>query len=721
MDAFRPKMRQNCRVTSTALFFAALAASAAAQEPITFSEHIAPIVYERCAPCHRPGGPAPFSLVSYDDVRQRATLVAQATRSRYMPPWKPDAPTGTFAGERRLTAGEIDLFDRWAKAGMPEGDRAALPPAPHWTDWQLGTPDLVVTLPEYTLRPDGLDVFRNFVVAIPGRGTRYVRGLEFHPGSPAVHHANIRVDYTATGERMDAADPGPGYEGVIPRTADYPDGHFLGWTPGQVSPIAPKGLAWRLEEHGRFVVQLHMRPTGKPERVRPAIGLFLTGDAPTQLPVMLRLGRQNIDIPAGEAHYLSIDEYTVPVDVQVNALQPHSHYRATSVRASATLPDGATRSLISIPQWDFGWQDVYRLVSPFWLPAGTSIRTEYVFDNSAANRRNPETPPQRARWGFRSSDEMADVWIQVMTRSDADRRRLERDFRPKAAAEEAVGYEMQLAVAPNDVAVHDDAALLYLELGKPGAALAHFEAAARLRPGSASAAYNVGTAHEAAGRLTDAADQYQRAIVLDSSFAPARVNLGTVRLMQGRTGDALALFAEAVRLQPDNADARNNLGRLLFAQGKADEAIDHLRAALRAQPSHVAAHFNLATALLQARNDARGAVEHFREAIRLRPDWPPAPLALAWVLSIHPDGGIRKPAEAIELARTAVDLSNRDPSSLDALAAALASAGRFDEAVSAASEAAATARTTGATQQLVDIERRLALYRARRPYIEELR
>jgi cytochrome c-type biogenesis protein CcmH/NrfG len=160
---------------------------------------------------------------------------------------------------------------------------------------------------------------------------------------------------------------------------------------------------------------------------------------------------------------------------------------------------------------------------------------------------------------------------------------------------------------------------------------------------------------------------------------------------------------------------------LLFAQGKSDEAIDHLRAAIRAQPSHVAAHFNLATALLQGRNDARGAIDQFREAIRLRPDWPTAHIALAWVLSSHPDGGIRNPRDAIELARTAADLSRRDPSSLDALAAALAAAGRFDEAVDAASEAASSARKAGATQQLAAIEERLALYRRRQAYVEQIK
>ena len=717
--------------TAVLALLALSATVASAQERVTFNEHVAPILYEHCVVCHRPAGQGPFSLMTYDEVRRRATLVAHATASRYMPPWKPDAPPGTFVGERRLADAEVALFERWATTGALEGDPSTAPAPPVWTSgWQLGMPDAVITLPEYTLRPEGLDVFRNFVVPIPATTVRYVRGLEFQPGSGAVHHANIRVDYTSVGERLDEADPGPGYEGLIPRTAEYPEGHFLGWAPGQVAPLSPPEIAWRLEPGARFVVQLHMRPTGKPESIRPAIALYFTStrssgeqtaEGAPRSPVMLRLGRQNIDIPAGESRYRSVDEYTLPVDVQVHALQPHSHYRARNVRASATLPDGATRSLIVIPEWDFGWQDVYRLAAPFWLPAGTRIRTEYVFDNSAANRRNPENPPKRARWGFKSSDEMGDVWIQVMTRTEADRVKLVRDFRPKDAAEEAIGYEMQIAAAPDNPALHDDAALLYLELGRPEQALQHFESSARLQPGSAAAVYNIGTAHEAAGRLSEASARYEQALKLDPSYAAPRVNLGTIRLMQGRPADALALFTEAARLQPDNADARNNLGRLLFGQGRHDEAIGHLRAAIRAQPTHVGAHFNLATALLQAGNDAHGAIEEFREALRLRPDWPTAQIALAWVLSSHPDAEIRKPQEAIDLARRAVELTSRDPSALDAVAAALAAAGRFDEAVTAAAEAATRARRAGATQQLAAIEHRLALYRTRRPYVEQLR
>ena len=723
------------RVTAGALVGASLAVVTAAvgtaQRPaprvppssaVTFAQDIAPIIYANCAPCHRPDGAAPFSLVTYEDVRGRATLIAGVTKARAMPPWKPEAPPGTFIGERRLTDAQIARLDQWARAGAPEGNAAAMPPAPRWIPgWQLGEPDLVIPLPEYTLPADGLDAFRNFVVPIPGSMRRYVRGLEFRPASAAIHHANIRIDYTQSSRRLDEGDPAPGYSGIILHSADYPDGHFLGWTPGQVPPVSPKGLAWRLDPGGDFVVQLHMRTTGKTEVLQPMIGLFFTDDPPDLLPVMLRLGRQNIDIPDGEPAYRSADDYLLPVDVQIHALQPHSHSRATRVRAWAALPNGTTRSLISIPKWDFKWQDVYRLAAPVWLPAGTRIHTEYVFDNSAGNPRNPESPPKRARWGFKSSDEMADVWIQVMTHTDTERQRLVREFRSKASTESAVGYEMQIAVDPDNAALHDDVALLYLELGRPEAAAPHFEATARLRPNSPAALHNLGTAREAAGRQADAVALYEAAIALDPTYAPARLNLGNIWLLQGRVADAISQYREALRVQPENADAHNNLGRLLFAQGQ-PEAVDHLREAIRLQPAHMAAHFNLATALLQRDGDATGAIAQFREAIRLSPDWTPSLIALSWVLSSHPDPAIRNPQEALQLATRAADLARRaDPAALDALAAAYASVGRFDAAMTTAVQAIDAATKVGAGEQVAQIQRRLALYRNRRPYIEDLR
>lgn len=284
---------------------------------VTFTRDVAPILFANCVTCHRPNGSAPFSLLDYDEARRRATQIARVTTDRVMPPWKPEPGLEPFVGERRLSDKDIERLRAWAETGTAEGDSALLPPAPVFaSNWQLGQPDLVIPMPEYTLRAEGLDVFRNFVVRVPFTEMRYVRGFEFRAGSTAIHHANIRIDRTPASRRLEEADPEPGYEGLILHSADYPDGFFLGWTPGQFAPLSPRGMSWRLVGGSDFVVQLHMRPTGKPERIQPQLGLFFTNEAPTSTPTMLRLGRQNIDIPAGASDYRSVDSYTLPVDVQ---------------------------------------------------------------------------------------------------------------------------------------------------------------------------------------------------------------------------------------------------------------------------------------------------------------------------------------------------------------------------------------------------------------------
>ena len=574
---------------------------------ITFNRDVAPILWTRCATCHHPDGPAPFSLVTFADAKAHARQIAEVTRRRYMPPWKPDAESGPFVGERRLSDREIDQLSRWVDEGAAEGDGAdrRTPPAFHG-GWQLGVPDLIVTLADYALRADGGDVFRNFVAAIPVDGTRYVRGLEFLPGSRAVHHANIRIDRTSASRELDEADPEPGYEGVVLKSADYPDGHFLGWTPGQMAPLAPAGRGWQLNAGTDFVVQLHLRPTGRLERVQPKIGLYFTSDPPAPTPVMLRLGRQSLDIPAGEPSYLVTDSYVLPTDVDVEAIQPHAHYRAREVRARAAAPDGATRSLISISNWDFNWQDQYRFASPVPLPAGTRITTEYVFDNSDANARNPLHPAARVAWGWRSSDEMADVWLQVTTRSNADRERLAADIRRKMATEDAIGCEALIAREPAHVNLRNDAAVLYLELGRPDRALEHFEAVRRLQPESAAAHYNVGVALEALGRADDATRAYDAAVRHNPHHSAAHNNLGNMLLAAGRVPDARDHYQRAVAAGPDNAEAHNNLGGVLVALGEIDEAIRLLQRALQLRPVYAEAHFNLARAFAAAgrRDDA---------------------------------------------------------------------------------------------------------------------
>ena len=652
-------------------------------EPPTFTTDVAPIIFTKCAGCHHAGGDAPFGLTTYDEVRRRAALIASVTDNRYMPPWKPEPGFGDFLDTRRLDTAQIDILSRWAVAGAPEGPPGRLPALPRWSGgWQHGEPDLVLELPSYTVHAGGADVFRNFVVTVPGIGTHYVRGLQFRPRSRAVHHANIRVDRTLASRMLDLADSEAGYEGLILHSADYPSGHFLGWTPGQAPPPGGSDLAWRLDGGSDLVIQLHLRPTGKAEDIHPLVGLYFTDTAPATTPSIVRLGRQNLDIAAGASDFHVTDSFVLPVDSEVHAIQPHAHYRATQVRAWATLPDGTTRPLVRIDQWDLNWQDQYRYASPFWLPAGTIIASEYTFDNSGSNVRNPSQPPDRVTWGWRSSDEMADVWVQVLTRSEADRAVLQQHIDVKMLTEDAVGCEVLLQREPNHVPLRNDAALIYMRLGKPAQALPHFEAVTRLDPQSASAWYNEGVALEAVGSKADAANRYERALRLKPDYAAAHINLGGLMVGEGRLEAARRQYDLAIVAAPDNADAHANLAFVLAAGLNTDLALVELDHALQLDPERLP---------------------------RLTP--------FVWLLVAHRDEGARRAAPGRRLADRIVSATaRRNPDALDALAAAEAAVGAFDEAVTTATEALRLV-PGGETSPLgQDIRKRINLYREHRAF-----
>lgn len=656
----------------------ALLAAQAPSPPVTGD--IGPIIHSRCVPCHRAGGDAPFSLETIDDVRRRASMIVAVTKSRYMPPWKPVPGHGNFRGSRRLTDIEIATIEQWVSGGMKapvtfagaSGFRRMVP-----------EPDLILQLPSYTLRADGGDVFRNFVVPIPSTGIRFVRGLEFRPRSGAVHHANIRIDATAASRRLDDTDPLPGYEGVIARSADFPDGHFLGWTPGQLAPELDDDTAWRLQPGSDLVVQLHLRPTGATESIAPVVEIFFGDRAAAHTPTMIRLGRQDLDIPAGASGHPVSDSFVLPVAVEARAIQAHAHYRARSVDTYATLPDGSTTPLLRIDDWDVNWQDRYSYAKPVRLPAGTRLTATYIFDNSSSNPRNPDRPPLRTRWGWRTSDEMADVWIQVLTASDGDRSKLRAAITPKMLREDAIGAEVLLEREPDHVHLRNDAAQIYMALGQPAKALAHFEAVTRLQPNVAAAWYNEGTAFEALGRRDDARAKYAHAIELDPKYSVALNNSGALLLREGRIADARTLFERAVTADRLNADAHANLGLALIAGGDAD-----------------------------------GGLARVEQAIAIRPELLAGMAPHVWLLAAHADGSIRRPAAALRLAERIAAVSRDRAGALDLLAACQAATGAFDQAVQTAS-AALTAAPASSTDLGRAIRARLARYRNRQPFVLE--
>ena len=253
--------------------------SAASQASPTFTKDIAPILFERCVTCHRPGQHAvPFSLLTYADAKPRAKRIAEMTKLRRMPPWPPDQNDPGFVGERRLRDDEIETIQRWAATGVAEGRPADLPKAPFFPDgWLSGKPDLVVSPAKpYMLQPGPHDMFRNIVIRVPISSDKYVRIVEFDPGHAPVHHAIIRIDQTDGSRSRDGKDGQPGFDGMAALDVQNPDGHFIGWAPGRGPIVAPAALPWRLVRGSDLVVELHLLPGKTPVAIQPTIALYFS-------------------------------------------------------------------------------------------------------------------------------------------------------------------------------------------------------------------------------------------------------------------------------------------------------------------------------------------------------------------------------------------------------------------------------------------------------------
>ena len=697
---------------------------AAAQESVTYTEAIAPILFEHCVSCHRPGGIGPFTLLDYETAREHAAVMASATGRRAMPPWKPVAPPGAFRGERLLTDEQIDLIARWAAAGAPEGPPDARPDPPDIADgWQLGTPDLAVPLPEpYTLPAGTTDVYRTFVLPVPLDELRWVNAVEIRPGSSgAIHHATIRIDSTGRSRDLDAADPLPGYGGFMVETARFPAGHVLGWAPGKTPTAQPDSLSWPLPPGTDFVLQLHMIPGAAPVAVQPEVGLYFAESPATLRPVAVVLSSMTIDIPAGDAAHVVRDAYRLPVAVDLLAINPHAHYLGKEIHATATLPNGTERTLLRIDDWDFNWQDEYRYREAVHLPAGTRLEMRYVYDNSAANPRNPHDPPQPVRFGPRSTDEMAQVLLQVLTIHAGDEAVLTRNLRLREARDEILGYQALLRRDPTDHESRTGLAVRYLEVGQVEAAMEELREAIRLAPDFPDAHYNFAGALQVQGAVEEAIAAYRRAIEIEPGYGEAHNNLGALLETVGDRANAVSHYRLAIQFLPRLAAAHYNLATALLAGGQPGEAVVEAIAAYRQaiefQTGYAAAHHGLGAALL-ADGQPAAAVAEYRQALDLNPDMAGTLLDLAWLRATASESSLRDPLEALALAERARALAGDDhPLVLDALAAAYASGGRFDQAIETARQAAARARATpGFESRAAAIDRRVGLYLAHRPY-----
>jgi Tetratricopeptide repeat len=526
----------------------------------TFHSDVAPIVHQYCSPCHRPGEAGPFPLLTYADVKSHAKQIADVTRRRYMPPWLPERGHGVFQDELRLTADQIQTIADWAAVGSPEGSRMVEPPtAVSNVDWQLGEPDLVLEAPHaYPLPSSGSDIYWNFIFTANIPAGRWVRAIEIRPGDKRlVHHANLYVDRSHSARKQELV-AGAGFGGmdpVIERPVYEPDdGHFLYWKPGGIPYSEPDGLAWRLDPGSDLVLNAHLQPSGKPEQVRPTIGLYFTDKPRNRYPMLLQLEHDGaLNIPAGVSDFLVADDFKLPMDAYILAIYPHAHNLGHELEAYATTPSGQRESLIRIPAWDRNWESVYRYKEPVFLAKGAVISMRFHFDNSSANPRNPHDPPQPVRAGNKTSDEMGHLWLQVLPADPKDHR-----------------LELQEAVLRHTLEKYpnDSSALLHLGAIRmarfdTSGAVANLQAAVRANPANPEARNMLGSALAAVGRGSEAVDQFRLAIKLRPDYQNARFNLARALVKAGRLDEAIALLREVVAAFPEDAQAKAELERAL--------------------------------------------------------------------------------------------------------------------------------------------------------------
>jgi hypothetical protein len=406
-----------------------------AAEGPTFTGDVAPIFYQNCTSCHRPGEIAPMSLLTYKDARPWARAIRDRVSAGTMPPWHADPAHGDFANDRRLTDRDKDTIVRWVDAGAPEGDPANLPPSPRYADgWQIGEPDAVFTMTEdYSIPASGTVEYKYFQVQTNFTEDKWIRAIESRPGNRAVvHHVIVfaRDPKPAPKPAAPAAGtpaPKPAPTFMFAEGMDEPEnpeadakkkaplndrpapkqmGAYLGgFAPGQSVRVYAPGTAVRLPAGAVLTFQMHYTTNGTPTTDRTKVGVVFASEPPAREVKITALVNQNFTIPAGAPSQRVDADVTLTRDVVVWSVLPHTHVRGKRWEYQATYPDGRVETILAVPKYDFNWQTEYVFKEPLKLPKGTKIHSSAWYDNSANNKANPD-PSADVHWGDQTWDEM---------------------------------------------------------------------------------------------------------------------------------------------------------------------------------------------------------------------------------------------------------------------------------------------------------------------------
>lgn len=385
--------------------------------PPTFSRDVAPILYAHCVECHRAGEIAPMSLVTYAETRPWARAIAQRVRDGVMPPWHADAPEGTFRNERRLTAAQKEIIERWALDGAPEGDPTLLPAPPAFSSgWQIGTPDAIFEMQEdYAVPASGAIEYENFYIPTNFREERWLQAIEARPGNRAlVHHILVYYEAPPDRPRAPALLQFNREERRLPdrpaglrpeRQSGFPSRLIATYAPGTNPQVFPPDTALRLPPGGTLHLQLHYTSTGTAGTDRSRVGMVFAKAPPTEELGVSEFLSAAFTIPAGAPDHQVSATVAFTRDATLWGLFPHTHLRGKRWSYELVLPDGATKPLLSVPRYDFNWQTYYMFRQPVPISKGSIIRSTAWYDNSTANRANPN-PGVDVTWGDQTWEEM---------------------------------------------------------------------------------------------------------------------------------------------------------------------------------------------------------------------------------------------------------------------------------------------------------------------------
>jgi hypothetical protein len=412
--------------------------------PPTFTKHVAPIIQQKCQACHRPGSIAPMSLVTYEDVTRKASMIRSRVQARTMPPWHIDRSVGIqeFKNDRSLTDAELKTIVAWLDAGTPRGDAKDLPAPIAWPDpgvWQLGEkfgePDLVVKSKPFTVEPSGQDKWWRPVVETGLTEPRWVRAIEVKPslnGRKSVHHVLTLLN-----------QPEEGITGLASTAAH--SGHrmtaglFMEWAIGKVGEIFPENAGKLMLPGSQIRWEVHYYSAGKQvsdDVVELGVWFYPKGYVPknrTILRMFNAAAGSELDIPPNKVA-MTQNMYIMPAPARLENFQPHMHMRGKAMQMEAIYPDGRREvlSMVSNFQWRWHVNYIYGDSAAPLLPKGTMLVFTAWHDNTTANKNNPDAT-QWVGWGDRTVDEMAHVWVDVTYLEQDEFDRLVAERRAKRA------------------------------------------------------------------------------------------------------------------------------------------------------------------------------------------------------------------------------------------------------------------------------------------------